>query len=76
MPFHFKYLVDRFDSQTTVLNFGLGRRTTKLTLVCCRTAVLNFGLGSPITVLNFGWVAGLQNLALGLVVRLQYSTLG
>ena len=54
MPFHFKYLVDRFDGQTTILNFGLGRRTYKnSTLFYCWTAVLNSGLSSPTMVLTF-----------------------
>ena len=65
-----------FGSQTTVLNFGFGSRTT----------VFIFGLGSPTTVLNFGfdiWTKALNlqlgsqtTRGLGLVVRLQYSTLG
>ena len=62
-----------FGSQTTVLNFGFGSLTT----------VLIFGLGSPTTVLNCIPTTALNfrlvsrtTLWLGLVVGLQYSTLG
>ena len=52
-------------SQTTVIIFGLVSLTT----------VLNFGFGIRTTALNFQF--GSQTiLGLGLVVRLQYSTLG
>ena len=54
MPLHFKYLVDRFDSQTTALNFGLGKWTTNFNfglLLDCNT---QFGLGDLIAVLKFG----------------------
>ena len=76
-----------FGSQTTVLNFGFGSRTTLLNFgLDSRTTEFIFGLGSPTTVLNFGFVSrttalnyrlGSQTtLELGLVVRLQYLTLG
>ena len=63
-----------FRSQTTVLNFGLGSRTTVFIFgLDSITTVLNFGFGSWTTALNFR-LGSRTTLALGLVVRLQYST--
>ena len=62
-----------FGSKNTVLNFGFGSRT----------AGFIFGLVSPTTVLNCSWTTALNfwlvsqiTPGLGLVVRLQQSTLG
>ena len=61
---------------TTVLNFGLGSRTTEFIFrLGSPTKVLNFGLGVQTRALNF-WSGSRTTLQLGLVVRLQYSTLG
>ena len=54
-----------FGSQTTKYIFGLGNPTT----------VLNLGFGSRTTALNFR-LGSRTTCGLGLVVRLQYSTLG
>ena len=61
---------------TTVLNFGLGSRTAVFILwLGSLTTVLNFGFGSRTSVWNFR-LDSPTTLGLGLVVRLQYSTLG
>ena len=63
-------------SQTTVLNFGLGSRTTVFIFgFGSPTTILNFGFGSRTTALNLG-LGSRTTLGVGLVVRLQYSTLG
>ena len=65
-----------FGSQTTVLNFGLGSRTTVFIFwLGSQTIVLNFGFGSRTTALNFR-LGSRTTFGFGLVVRLQYSTLG
>ena len=65
-----------FGIWTIVLNFGLSGLTTVFIFgLGSPTTVLNFGFGSRTTALNFQldrW----NTLGLGLVVRLQYSTLG
>ena len=65
-----------FGSQTAVLNFRLGSQTTDFIFgLGSSTTVLNFGFGCQTKELNF-WLGSRTILGLGLVVRLQYSTLG
>ena len=67
---------ERFGSQTTILNFGLGSQTTDFIFwLGSSTTILNFGFGCQTKELNF-WLGSWTILGLGLVVRLQYSTLG
>ena len=71
-----RIFIFRLGSLTTVLNFGLGSPTTEFIFwLGSPTTVLNFGFGSRIKALNF-WLGSRTTLLLGLVVRLQYSTLG